>query len=187
MQTTGRPRAATDRYRPLTKFLHWAMVVAFGVQFAIGYRLDADGGGHGRGRGRGRGEGSGHGRGRGRGGDGLDVFGDDTLLTVHVMLGVTILVLAAVRLYWRRRVGLPPWAPTLTAPERTFEHWTERAMYALMFAVPLTGLAVVLGSDDLVALHVATHLAFFAVVAGHIGLVLKHQVIERDRLLRRML
>ncbi|MPY92613.1 MAG: hypothetical protein GEV08_05940 [Acidimicrobiia bacterium] len=58
-----------------------------------------------RGRGRGRGRGGGPGRGRGRGGDDLVVFGDDGLLTAHVVLGVTIIVLAAVRLYWRRRTA----------------------------------------------------------------------------------
>ena len=37
-------------------------------------------------------------------------------------------------------------------------------------------------SDDAVALHVAAHIAFFVVVAAHIGLVLKHQLIDRDHL-----
>ena len=109
------------------------------------------------------------------------------LLTLHVALGVTILVLAAVRLYWRRRAGLPPWAPTLSKAERTFEHWIERALYVLMFAVPLSGLALVFVSDDLVGLHVATHIAFFLALTGHVGLVLKHQFLDRDHLLRRML
>jgi cytochrome b561 len=45
----------------------------------------------------------------------------------------------------------------------------------------------VLVSDDAVALHVASHIAFFCVVVAHIGLVLKHQLIDRDHLLRRMI
>ena len=71
--------------------------------------------------------------------------------------------------------------------ERTLAHWTERALYVLLFVIPLTGLWLVLVSDDAVALHVASHIAFFCVVAAHIGLVLKHQLIDRDRLLRRMI
>ena len=163
-------------YGRIAKTLHWLTVAALVVQFSLGYLLDV--GGSGRGRGRGRGEGSG--RGRGRGGD-LDVFGDDQLLTAHVVLGVAILTLSAVRLYWRRRAGLPPWAKTLSTGERTLAHWTERALYVLLFVVPVTGLWLVLVSDDAVAVHVATHLAFFVAFAAHVGLV------ARRRLLRRML
>ena len=39
----------------------------------------------------------------------------DTLLKVHVVLGLTILVLAVARVVWRRVAGLPPWAEQLTA------------------------------------------------------------------------
>ena len=147
---------------------------------SVGYLLDVGG----RGRGRGRGEGSG--QGRGRGGD-LDVFGDDRLLTVHVVLGITILTLAAVRLYWRRRAGMPPWAETLSPAERTLAHWTERALYLLLFVVPVTGLWLILVSDDAVPVHIASHIAIFVVIAAHLGLVLKRELINRDRLLRRMI
>ncbi len=57
----------------------------------------------------------------------------------------------------------------------------------MLFVIPLTGLWLVLVNDDAVAIHVAAHVAFFVVFAAHIGLVLKHQLIDRDRLLRRML
>jgi cytochrome b561 len=165
--------------------LHWVTVSALLAQFVIGYAMDP-GGGRGRGRGRGRGgDGSGRGRGRGRGGD-LDVFGDDGLLTAHVLLGATILLLAIVRVLWRRRTSLPPWAPGLSAAERTLAHWTERALYVLLFAIPGTGLWLVLVSDDALAAHVASHVAFFVVITAHVGLVLKHQLIDRDGLLRRM-
>jgi cytochrome b561 len=174
----------TGGYPTATKVLHWLTVSALVVQFSIGYFLDVDG--HGRGRGRGRGEGSGHGRGRG-GGDDLDVFGDNRLLTAHVLVGISILVLAAVRLWWRRRTTLPPWAPGLTSAERTLAHWTERALYVLLFVIPISGLWLVLVSDDAVAVHVASHIAFFVVVAAHIGLVLKHQLLDRDNLLERRL
>jgi cytochrome b561 len=164
----------------VTKTLHWLTVAALVAQFTIGYLLDVDG----RGRGRGRGRGGESGRGRGRGGD-IDVF-DDGLLTAHVAVGMTILVLAAVRLYWRHRTTLPPWAEGLSAFERTLAHWTERALYTLLFVMPLTGLWLVFVSDDAVAVHVASHIAFFVAFAAHLGLVLKHQLIDRDHLVRRM-
>jgi cytochrome b561 len=164
--------------------LHWTTVLALVAQFTIGYSLGV-GGGRGRGRGRGRSRESGRGRGRGRGGD-LDIF-EDGLLTAHVVLGVSILILAIVRLLWRRRTTLPPWAPTLSAAERTLAHWTERALYLALFLVPGTGLWLVLVSDDAVALHIAAHVLLYAAFAAHLGLVLKHQLIDRDHLLRRML
>ena len=115
------------------------------------------------------------------------VFGDDGLLTAHVLVGVTILGLATARLCWRRRTTLPPWAEGLSELERTVAHWTERALYLLLFVIPLSGLWLVVVSDEAVAIHVGGHIAFFAVVAVHVGLVLKHQLIDRDRLLHRML
>ncbi len=163
--------------------MHWLTFAALVVQLTLGYALDV--GGQGRGRGRGRGGGSG--RGRGRGGDDLEVFGDDAVLTAHVGLGATILALAVVRIAWRHRTGLPPWAPTLTKAERTLAHWTERVLYVLLLWIPLSGLALVFVSDDLVGAHIAGHIAFFVAFAAHVGLVLKHQLLDRDRLLRRML
>jgi cytochrome b561 len=168
-------------YSRVTKALHWLTVAALAAQLTIGYLLDVDA----RGRGRGRGRGGESGRGRGRGGE-IDVF-DDGLLTAHVVLGVTILVLATVRLYWRHRSTLPPWASGLSEHERLLAHWTERALYLLLFVMPLTGLWLVLVSDDALPAHVASHIAFFVVLCAHVGLVLKHQLIDRDHLLRRML
>lgn len=171
-------------YSPVTKVLHWLTVLALAAQFTIGHLLD-DPSGQGRGRGRGRSGESGRGRGRGRGGD-WEVFGDDALLTAHVVLGVTILVLALVRLWWRRRSTLPPWAPGLSERERVLAHGVERALYVLLVAIPASGLWLVLVDDDAVAVHVAAHVTFFVVIAVHLGLVLKHQFVHRDGLLRRM-
>jgi cytochrome b561 len=167
----------------VTKTFHWTMAAAIVTQFVIGYVMDA--GDSGRGRGRGRGDGSG--RGRGRGG-GYDPFGDDRLLTAHVIVGGVILALAVIRLAWRLTTPLPPWAETLTHGERTFAHWTERALYALMFAMPVTGVWLVLADDDDARTpHIVSHIAFFVVIVLHVGLVLKHHIVDRDRLLRRML
>lgn len=57
---------------------------------------------------------------------------------------------------------------------------------AVSVLIPLTGLSLLLVSDDLLVLHVAGHIALFVALALHLGLVLKHQLINRDRLLRRM-
>lgn len=183
---TGGDRATTSSlpaYGKTGRTLHWLTVVALVAQFVVGYVMDA--GGSGRGRGRGRGRSGESGRGRGRGGD-LDVF-DDTLVTIHVVLGVAVLVLAAGRLWWRRRRGLPPWAPQLSPMERRVAHWTERVLYSLLFAVPATGLWLVFVSDDALWLHVVSHVLLYAAIAAHLALILRHQLVLRNGLVRRML
>ncbi|MFG2989694.1 cytochrome b [Streptomyces sp. NPDC048257] len=183
---SARRRNGAYGYGLVTKVLHWTVAALLLVQFSVGYRLGGDGG-HGRGRGRGRGADSGRGRGRG-GADGFDPFGDDRLLTVHVLLGLAILVLAVVRLAWRRATPLPPWSPALSPRERGLAHWTEVFLYGALLAMPLTGLwLVALGDDDALAPHVAAHVVFFVALTAHLGLVLRHTVVRRDRLLRRML
>lgn len=173
--------SARRAYNAPARALHWLTVALMAAQFVVGYTMDAEG--HGRGRGRGRG--SGPGRGRGRGGE-FDLS-DNAMLKLHVALGVTILFVLLVRVLWRRR-GLPPWAPTLLRAERTLAHYTERSLLLLQFAIPATGLYLLaVNDDDAVGVHVATHVAFFVVIALHVGLVLKHQFVNRDGLLRRML
>lgn len=110
-----------------------------------------------------------------------------TLPEVHVLLGLLIMVLALSRVVWRRTSGLPPWAEGLTEGEKTLAHWTEKILLTLLFVTPLSGLLLVVVSYDLLPLHVAAHIGFFATIATHLGLVLKHQLVDRDRLLARML
>jgi cytochrome b561 len=173
----------------VARFLHWAIFLAIGLQFVIGYAMD-------------------------RFDDLLEGpvdrwFGgeEENLLLVHASLGVLILVLATWRAIWRRFAGLPPWAPTLSEGERRLAHATEITLYFLMFLIPLTGLGLLFASgeeweiwgrewespieladdDVLLAGHIATHVLFLVAFAAHLGLVLKHQFVDRDRLLRRML
>ncbi|MEH0527584.1 cytochrome b/b6 domain-containing protein [Streptomyces stelliscabiei] len=127
------------------------------------------------------------GRGRGRGGEeAYEPFGDDALLTVHVLPGATVLLLGAARLAWRLATPLPPWAPALTPGERRLAHGTETALYTATFAVPVTGVALLLSGEDLLVPHIAAQAALYAALAAHVALVLKHRLIDRDRLLRRM-
>lgn len=127
----------------------------------------------------------------GGGGEGgfEDLFsGAFGLPELHVLLGLTILALGVLRFLWRTAGSLPPWAPALSHGERTLEGWLEKALLALLFVIPLRGLLLIgTGEDDYLPIHVAAHIAFFAVVGLHIGLVLKRTVIQRDRHLARML
>lgn len=186
------------RYGWPARLLHWLTVLALVAQFIVGYLMEVDDdSGQGRGRGRGRGGESGRGRGRGRGGDDEESWpslvdrltdGQWDLVDLHVVLGLTIVAITILRLTWRRVDGLPPWAEGLSAPERRLAHWTERALYATLLLMPGTGLVLLSsGDDDLLWLHVGSHTIFFVAIAAHVGLVLKHQLVNRDRLLSRML
>ena len=117
----------------------------------------------------------------------LDLFqGGLSLPELHVALGLFIIGLGIARVLWRR-TPLPPWAEALSEAERKLESLLERAMVALLFLVPGTGLFLVLGKDDWLAVHIAAHICFYAAIGLHIALVLKHTVIQRDRHLARML
>jgi cytochrome b561 len=107
-------------------------------------------------------------------------------LEVHLMLGALLLLVAGVRLLWRRTTPLPPWAEHLGEDERRLEGVLEKAMLALLVVVPATGLLLVLVSDDLVVLHIAAQLVLVSTVTIHVGLVLKHTVVRRHRHLSRM-
>lgn len=182
-------------YGSVTKLLHWLTVAAISAQYAVGYSIRGEldeHGGHG-------GDdvslaaldhGHGGGSGSGGGADGFDDLfsGGFGLPELHVVLGVTILALGVVRVLWRVAGSLPPWAPALGDAERTLEGLLEKALLALLFLIPLSGLLLIgTGEDDYLPLHVAAHVAFFVVVGLHVGLVLKRTVVQRDRHLARML
>jgi cytochrome b561 len=117
-----------------------------------------------------------------------NIFGGGlSLPEIHVLLGLMILVLATSRVAWRRIAGLPPWAASLSPEERTWAHWTEKLLLALLFAIPLSGLLLVVVSYDLLPLHIAAHIGFFLAISAHLGLVVKRTVVQPDRLLQRML
>ena len=110
-----------------------------------------------------------------------------TGVELHVLVGLGVLLLGLARLLWRRVTPLPPWAEHLSAGERTFEAWLEKAMLGLLIVVPSTGLLLAVGSLDLLPLHVAAQVALVVTVVLHVGLVLKHTVVRRNRHLARML
>ncbi|WP_182523529.1 cytochrome b/b6 domain-containing protein [Nocardioides dongkuii] len=169
-------------YGGVTKSLHWLTVLLLVAQVVVGYTMDADDSGQGRGRGRGRGGDSGRGRGRGRGGedDGLGLFdGPLDLVDLHVVLGLALVALALTRIVWRARTPLPPWDERLTDRDKRLVTATERTLLGLLVLVPATGVALVLGGDDLLWLHVAGHVALYATVAVHVAVVLRRGLVGR--------
>jgi len=132
----------------------------------------------------------------------------------HKWAGVTILALSVLRLVWRvshRPPALPAaMASAMPRWQHIAHHGTHHLMYALFFIVPLVGWAyssaagfpiVWFGvlplpsfmpvSPELAAAikpwHQITAYALAALVVLHVAAVVKHQLIDRDGLIWRML
>jgi cytochrome b561 len=132
----------------------------------------------------------------------------------HKWAGMTILALSALRLAWRlthRPPALPP-AITRAMPrwQHLAHHGTHVAMYALFFIVPLIGWAYssaagfpvvwfgvwqlpdFVPSDKALAaqikpFHAIAAYTLLALVVLHVAAALKHQFVDRDGLIGRML
>jgi cytochrome b561 len=131
------------------------------------------------------------------------------LLALHRPLGITILVLALVRLLNRKLSTLPPFPVTMSERERKIASLSELLLYGLMIGLPLLGWAMLSAGNYPIVMSGSFHLppilpaspALFAVLRrahtvlayllfftflGHLSAVLFHTLIVRDGLLRRM-
>lgn len=128
----------------------------------------------------------------------------------HKWIGVTVLGLALLRIVLRLTHRAPPLPASMSAWQRCVAHAVHVALYALMIAIPVSGYlyssaanvpVVYLGLIPLPRLiapdpalkvwlkcvHIALDYGLFVLVAGHVAAALKHQCIDRDGLLARML
>lgn len=132
------------------------------------------------------------------------------LLARHKSFGMTILMLAIVRLAWRL-LNPPPELPTgMTPIERMLARATHVAFYVLLFAMPLTGWMMssaknysvswfglftwpnLIGKnaaafDFLKSTHDYLSDALFAIAVLHVLAALKHHFWNKDDVLLRML
>jgi cytochrome b561 len=125
------------------------------------------------------------------------------LVAVHKSLGMTILVLALVRLGVRVRDGAPKLPADLPAPQRLAARLSHAAFYALMIGMPLIGWAmlsaaaypvIIFGGLHLPAIlpqsdnlhsalwvaHAGLAFAFFGLILLHLAAALFHLLIRRD-------
>jgi cytochrome b561 len=131
-------------------------------------------------------------------------------LARHKSVGITILMLAVVRLLWRLGNPTPPLPLTLKPYERVLAKFTHAALYVLIFAMPLSGWIMssargfpvswfsLFQLPDLVAKNrplyeamLTTHgvlaCALVAIATLHALAALKHHFVLKDTVLRRML
>ena len=128
----------------------------------------------------------------------------------HKWVGVTVLFLAAMRLLWRLKHPAPPYRQLMPPWQIFISALAHGAMYVLMFAVPLSGyfyslaagvpvvyfgvfsLPVLIEADPILKpvlkeLHEALMFVFLVVIVLHVLAVIKHQIFDKDNILKRML
>ncbi|UOD31773.1 cytochrome b [Massilia violaceinigra] len=128
----------------------------------------------------------------------------------HKWAGVTVLALAALRLLWRLTHRAPAYPASMPAWQKGAAHGLHGVLYLLMFAVPLSGylytlsagipvvyfglfeLPIIIAADPelkpvLKGVHYWLNMGLAACVALHLAAALKHQFIDRDGVLKRML
>lgn len=132
------------------------------------------------------------------------------MLARHKSFGITILMLALLRLAWRCLNPTPELPPTLKPYERTLARLTHGLLYALLFVMPLSGWMMSSARgfpvswfgfwqlpdlvpknkplyEALVTTHGVLASVLVAVVVLHVAAALKHHFVLRDDVLRRML
>jgi len=130
------------------------------------------------------------------------------LINWHKWFGITLLALFVLRLLWRA-THRPPAEPPMPAWQARAASAVHGLLYLLMAAVPLLGWAysnaagfpvVWFGvlplpdwvgtnkelAETLKGLHKIAAWSLAVLIAVHVGAALKHQLIDRDRLLARM-
>jgi cytochrome b561 len=132
------------------------------------------------------------------------------LYSYHKWIGVTIFLLALLRISWRRTHRPPPLPAAMPSWEKFAAHAVHSLLYVLILAIPLSGWLMssakgvqtvwfgVLPLPDLVskdkelgdalkAVHESFNFLMLGLVIAHVGGALKHHFIEHDDILARML
>jgi cytochrome b561 len=128
----------------------------------------------------------------------------------HKWAGVTVLTLATLRLLWRLLNPAPDYPASMPDWQQRAAHGLHLLLYVLIFAVPLSGyfytlaagvpvvyfglvpLPVLIAPNPelkplLKGLHYWLNMVLAGAVGLHLAAALKHQFIDRDGVLKRML
>ena len=131
------------------------------------------------------------------------------LVAIHRPLGIAILILAIVRLINRRVTTLPPFLSTMSPRGHRFASISERLLYTLMISLPLVGWGMLSAGHYPIVMFGPLHLPpilpvnpllyailrithsvlaylLFATFLAHLGYMLFHTLVTRDRIIDRM-
>lgn len=131
-------------------------------------------------------------------------------LYLHKAFGTAVLLLAVAKLGWQAYSPKPRLDDSIRGWQRVGAYGAHSVLIAMMFAIPVTGYfvstsegapidffglldipATISGRPGFRDLCIGTHYccayATLALVAGHAGAALKHQFVDRDGTLARML
>ncbi len=161
--------------------LHWLVVLAVVIQLILGFKF-------------------------------WQMAADDpqkgALMPYHAGIGLVILGLMLMRLYWRLTHPVPELPDTMTSTQKWLAHATHWAFYILLIGVPLGGyllvsaaghpipffnaqLPALIGKNEtlryaLLGLHIAGALALVMLMALHISAALRHAWALRDGVMEKM-
>lgn len=172
--------AASSRYDPVARILHWLMALALLIMLLLG--------------------------------GGWIAHGSGLMSTIHVSVGFTLLALGVLRLGWRLYHHPPALPSSISRTYRRLATGLQAIMYLVMIAIPVIGwfaftehvhrhLGVRMASffgvakipllpDFRLDFHFAHRWlgrALLAIIALHVLAALKHQFIDKNSLLQRML
>ncbi|MEL6684398.1 MAG: cytochrome b [Pseudomonadota bacterium] len=177
----------SDSYGAFTKLFHWIIVILFAWQYVSGNIMTGM-----------------------ERGDVVASLNQNDYYNWHKSIGLVALAIAIARLLNRYIGQLPGWAPTLSGSEKKVIHRLEQVLYLAMFVMPVTGYIYVMaggfgvllfgeyklpdpiGKAETLAfygkwIHIYAGYVLAAAVAGHLFIVLRHQLFMKDGLLLRML
>lgn len=183
MSMNGRPLARASKYSAPAMALHWLIAIGVIGAFSLGWIMTD-----------------------------IPGFTPSKLryFAWHKWIGVTVLMLVVIRLAWRATHQPPPLPEGTGRLTAIAAHATHHLLYLLMVLVPVSGYlyssvagiqVVYLGIVPLPTLiaphpewrhlfrnvHVYLDWTIAGFVALHLLAVIKHQLLDRDRLLSRML
>lgn len=174
-----------DRYSSVAIVLHWAIAVLLVANVGLAWYADT-----------------------------LEGAAKGAVMGLHKPLGIVILLLTAARVIWRLTHRPPPLSPALKPWERTLARIVHVGFYAVLLALPLSGWAMVSGGPrpiDMFGLfdwpkmgflagqpklvgevlgethHLLAKAIVYGLVPLHILGALKHQFLDKDDTLGRMI
>ncbi|ACQ92184.1 cytochrome B561 [Tolumonas auensis DSM 9187] len=172
----------SSHYTKTAKSLHWLMAILFFGMLGLGFYMQ-----------------------------GLPLSPEKLkLYSWHKWTGVTVFLLALIRLAWRVTHQPPALPQSMPRLMQVAAHAGHHMLYMLMFLIPLSGWLMSSAKgfqtvwfgilpipdlleknkelgDLLLIVHVSLNYLFIAVLVGHIGAALKHHFIDKDDILTRML